>query len=346
MNVITLFSGYDSQCLALNRLGIHYNLVNWCEIDNYAITAHNALFPQYTDRNLGDITQVDWSKINTPIDLLTYSSPCQDFSNMGKRQGGEEGSNTRSSLLWYVENAIVTLRPKYLVFENVAAMVGKKFLPTFNLWQKRLQQYGYTNFARVLNAKDFNVPQNRKRIFMVSILDCDKPYLFPQQIKPNRNLSHIIEHQVDEFYYINDKRLKELLAKTDGGTYRKQMVYESKNKILYYLNGDKDGNASTVIAGHLFCGNIVNPKGGHKQPGVMEIVHNGYKRVRRLTEREYLRLMDVDDSDIDKIISTASSRSAICAMAGNSIVVSCLYHIFKNLLFSKETTPNTQLTLF
>ena len=88
LRVFTAFSGYDSQCLALNRLGIDYDLVGWSEIDPAAIKAHDALFPQYADRNYGDISKIDWSQV-PDFDLFTYSSPCTDFSNAGQQAGGE-----------------------------------------------------------------------------------------------------------------------------------------------------------------------------------------------------------------------------------------------------------------
>lgn len=96
LRVATLFSGYDSQCLALDRLGIDYELVLWSEIDKYAIQAHNALYPQWADRNFGDITKICWHNV-PDFDLLTYSSPCQDFSQAGFQRGGAKGSGTRSS---------------------------------------------------------------------------------------------------------------------------------------------------------------------------------------------------------------------------------------------------------
>lgn len=98
LNVFTAFSGYDSQCLALDRLGIDYELVGWSEIDKYAIKAHNLLYPQYSDRNYGDISNIDWREV-PDFDLFTYSPPFQDFSVAGKQKGGEKGSGTRSSLL-------------------------------------------------------------------------------------------------------------------------------------------------------------------------------------------------------------------------------------------------------
>ena len=118
LRVFTAFSGYDSQCLALNRLGIDYDLVGWSEIDPAAIKAHDALFPQYADRNYGDISKIDWSQV-PDFDLFTYSSPCTDFSNAGQQAGGEEGSGTRSSLLWECRKTILAKKPKYLMFENV-----------------------------------------------------------------------------------------------------------------------------------------------------------------------------------------------------------------------------------
>ena len=210
LRVFTAFSGYDSQCLALDRLKrdfpeFDYELVGWSEIDKYAIQAHNALYPQWADRNYGDISKIDWDNV-PDFDLFTYSSPCQDFSNAGLQRGGEEGSGTRSSLLWECRRAILAKKPKYLLLENVAALVSKKFLPLFNKWQAELASYGYSNFAQVLNAKDYGVPQNRERIFLFSILD-EEPskYYFPEPFKLEKRLKDVLEQNVDEKYYLSDK---------------------------------------------------------------------------------------------------------------------------------------------
>ena len=202
LRVFTAFSGYDSQCLALNRLGIDYDLVGWSEIDKFAIKAHNALFPQWTERNFGDISKIDWKKV-PDFDLFTYSSPCQDFSNAGKMRGGEEGSGTRSSLLWECQKAICIKRPRYLLMENVASFVGKRFIDTFKKWLQVLEDFGYTNYWQVLNAKDYGVPQNRKRVFIVSVLNNIHPFEFPQKMELTRNLSDELEENVDKKYYTN-----------------------------------------------------------------------------------------------------------------------------------------------
>ena len=206
LRVFTAFSGYDSQCLALNRLGIDYDLVGWSEIDKFAIKAHNALFPQWSDRNFGDISKIDWNQV-PDFDLFTYSSPCQDFSNAGKMRGGEKGSGTRSSLLWECEKAIRAKLPTYLLMENVANLVSKKFIGTFQNWLNVLSELGYTNYWQVLNAKDYGVPQNRKRVFVVSILNSTQPYYFPNAMETNLRISDILESKVKKKYYLSDKYL-------------------------------------------------------------------------------------------------------------------------------------------
>ena len=223
LRVFTAFSGYDSQCLALDRLKrdypeFDYELVGWSEIDKYAIQAHNALYPQWADRNFGDITKIDWDQV-PDFDLFTYSSPCQDFSNAGLQRGGEEGSGTRSSLLWECRRAIVAKRPKYCLLENVKALVSKKFMPLFNKWQDELAECGYANFWQVLNAKNYGVPQNRERVFLWSILrteaDPRPEYHFPRPFPLELRLKDVLEESVDEKYYLSDKMIAYI--NSDGG---------------------------------------------------------------------------------------------------------------------------------
>lgn len=217
IKVFTSFSGYDSQCLALNRLAENfpqfgYELVGWSEIDKHAIKAHDALFPQYAERNYGDISKIDWDQI-PDFDLFTYSSPCQDFSNAGKQRGGIKGSGTRSSLLWECERAIEAKRPKFCLLENVAALMSDKFLPLFNEWKRTLEGLGYTNFSQILNAKDYGVPQNRERVFLVSIRnDVNLRYFFPEPFKLDKRLKDVLESNVDDRYYVSSDRLDSLMG--------------------------------------------------------------------------------------------------------------------------------------
>lgn len=213
LRVVTLCSGYDSQLMAIRNLGIPYDCVGWSEIDKYAIMAHDAVFPEIADRNLGDMTRIDWSKV-PDFDLLFYSTPCTDFSNAGKQAGGEEGSGTRSSILWFTRNAIIEKRPKYLVMENVKALTSEKFRPLFLKWCDELTGYGYTNFSQVLNAKDYGIPQNRERIFVVSILG-DAWFTFPQPVELKLRLKDLLEDKVNEKYYLPQEKVNQFIEGLD-----------------------------------------------------------------------------------------------------------------------------------
>lgn len=207
LRVFTTFSGYDSQLLALRRIGIEDDCIGWSEIDPHAIKAHDAIFPEYADLNYGDICKIDWNAV-PDFDLLTYSSPCQDFSIAGLQQGGEKGSGTRSSLLWEVEKAIAIKRPQWLLMENVPALTTKTFMPLLRRWLDTLTRYGYTNYAKCLNAKDYGVPQSRNRLFVVSTLG-KEPFFFPKKKRLEKRLCHVLEVDgVPENFYYTDAQLE------------------------------------------------------------------------------------------------------------------------------------------
>ena len=198
MRVLELFGGYGSQALSLENLCIDFKS-DLCEIDKYAIKAYNQLHGETF--NYGDICSIDETKLPY-YDLITYSSPCQDFSVAGKQAGGDKGSGTRSSLLWECERIIRAVKPKYLLMENVKNLVGKKHISNFIKWLKVLTDIGYKNYWKVLNAKDYGVPQNRERVFVVSILG-DGQFQFPEPIPLTKRLKDILEPVVDEKYYIS-----------------------------------------------------------------------------------------------------------------------------------------------
>lgn len=213
LRVFEAFAGYGSQCLALERVAKHhptfaYRLVGWSEIDKHAITAHNLLHPDAADLNFGDISKIDWDSV-PDFDLLTYSSPCQDFSIAGLQKGGTEGSGTRSSLLWECRKAIRAKKPKYLLLENVKALVSKKFKPLFLQWLGELEGFGYANYWQVLNATDYGVPQNRERVFCLSIRkDAAEPfpyYRFPRPVPLTRCVQDLLQDEVHEKYYLSQK---------------------------------------------------------------------------------------------------------------------------------------------
>ena len=211
LRVFEAFAGYGSQSMALRNIGIPYEVVGISEIDKYAIMAYNAVHGE--TKNYGDITKIDWNEV-PDFDLLTWSSPCQDFSNAGKQAGGEEGSGTRSSLLWEVKKCIAIKKPKYTLTENVRALVSQKFLPGFLKYCQYMESLGYTTFQKILNAKDFGIPQNRERIFVVSILG-DAWFNFPQPVELKLRLKDMLEDKVDEKYYLPQDKENQFIEQLD-----------------------------------------------------------------------------------------------------------------------------------
>lgn len=206
------FAGYGSQLMALKRLekqnpNLKVIPIGISEIDKHAIKAYQTVHGDV--KNFGDISKIDWNQV-PDFDLFTYSSPCQDFSQAGKQKGGEKGSGTRSSLLWECERAIEAKKPQYLLMENVSALVTQKFIRTFNQWQLTLDRLGYKCWAKVLNAKDYGIPQNRERIFLVSILDQERKFEFPKPIKLERRLKDVLESNVPERFYLSSKLLESI----------------------------------------------------------------------------------------------------------------------------------------
>lgn len=456
LKVATAFSGYDSQKMALQRLhnafpDFCFELVAWSEIDENAIAAHNAIFPEDKSKNLGDISKIDWAKA-PDFDLFTYSFPCQDISASGKQRGFEEGTGTRSSLLWECKKTIEAKKPRYLMMENVKALASAKFLPFLRQWQSWLHSQGYENFTQVLNACDYEVPQNRERVFMISILRTDSnpypSYYFPKKLKLEKRIKHILEQNVDESYYLSQKALEyfcragqrvddnflkqaaepKIAASRGRGEFNRQQLeinesgtsntltsvskdnlliepkvnivgqYDSSQNsriidtegISYCVtNGHKDGMPKIIEPnvlrqerteqGKLIRKLSKGDKGikfnaGNKEfcprtdglsntlststkdnmlavpelrciEGCMVDKYGNRYRVRKLTPKECFRLMDVSDEDIKKMESSGVAKTNLYKLAGNSIVVACMFHIFRKL-FVEKGNENPQLELF
>lgn len=227
--ILTTFSGYDSQLMAADVLAqqhpdFHWTCVGWSDIDKYACQMHDLIFPQFADKALGDITKIDWQQVKNnvggqEIDLFTYSSPCQDISQAGKQMGLKEGSDTRSALLWRVADAVEVLRPKYLLQENVAALVSEKFMPDFQKWLDKLSSLGYVSRWARLNAKDYGVPQNRDRVFCLSMRkDVAFDYQFPDPIPLKRKLEDVLQEEVDTRFFLKDEAVSKFLQANDKDT--------------------------------------------------------------------------------------------------------------------------------
>ena len=245
MRILELFGGYGSQALALENLGIEFKS-DLCEIDKYAIQAYNQIHGETF--NYGDICSIDETKLPY-YDLITYSSPCQDFSIAGKQAGGEKGSGTRSSLLWECERIIRAVKPKHLLMENVKALTSKKFMPLFARWLRTLEDMGYKNWWKVLNAKDYGVPQNRERVFVVSILG-GRNYQFPEPIPLTKRLKDVLEPNVDEKYYLSDKicerfHYKKIGDDIVGSTLGEECTRSGQRDLVYSIENKMGALAAT-----------------------------------------------------------------------------------------------------
>lgn len=231
------FAGIGTQRMALKRLGINHEVIGISEIDKFAIKSYEAIHGE--TKNFGDIAQINTDDL-PEFDLFTYSFPCQDISVAGHQKGLDKGSETRSSLLWECERIIKDCRPKYLLMENVKNLVGKKHIHNFEKWLEILEGYGYINSWRVLNAKDYGIPQNRERVFCVSILNDGKEsnfttkttseqlelsligdtpnksnlkaeprqkYKFPEKRELKTRLKDLLEDEVDEKFYLSEEQI-------------------------------------------------------------------------------------------------------------------------------------------
>lgn len=195
---LTTFSGYDSQLMAADVLrewhpDFRWTCKGWSDIDKYACQMHNLVFPQFADCALGDISQA------------------------GKQMGLQEGSDTRSALLWRVADAVEVLRPKYLLQENVAALVSQKFMPDFQKWLDKLSSLGYVSRWTRLNAKNYGVPQNRDRVFCISMRrDVAFDYQFPEPHELLTRLEDVLEEEVSDRYFLKDDAVSKFLKANDS----------------------------------------------------------------------------------------------------------------------------------
>lgn len=211
IKVLELFGGIGACSKALERLGVEHEIVDYVEIDKYAVKSFNAI--HNTNFEPQDICK--WDK-EIEVDLIMHGSPCQDFSLAGKQAGGDMGSGTRSSLMYETIRIVEKLKPKYVIWENVKNLLSKKHRHNFDAYLETMEQLGYKNYYQVLNAKDYGIPQNRERVFTISIRnDIDKVFEFPPKQELKLRLKDMLEDKVDEKYYLSDKQLTYVLDMND-----------------------------------------------------------------------------------------------------------------------------------
>ena len=215
LKMISLFSGIGAFEKALDRLGIPYELIGYCEIDKYASKSYSAIHNVPESMNFGDITQVDEKALPKNIDLITYGFPCQDISNAGKMKGllNADGTRTRSGLFFEAARIIEATKPRVAIAENVKMLTSKKFATEFKIVLDTLRQAGYNNYWKVLNAKKYGIPQNRERVFIVSIRkDIYTGFFkFPEPFPLEKRLKDVLEEAVEEKYFVKDELTRKLV---------------------------------------------------------------------------------------------------------------------------------------
>lgn len=189
-------------------------MINFCEFDKYATKSYCAIHNVDESLNLGDITKVNARKIED-FDFMTFGFCCQDISIAGKQLGfiNENGEKTRSGLYYDAIEILRIKKPKFAMIENVKNLTSKKFQKEFNMILSDLDEAGYNVYHKVLNAKDFGVPQKRERVFIVSIRkDVDNgKFKFPTGFDNGIRFKDILEDKVDEKFYINTDKAKKLI---------------------------------------------------------------------------------------------------------------------------------------
>lgn len=321
LKLATVCSGIGAPEKALTLLGIPYELAFFSEIDLPAIRSYCAIHNANGNKNLGDLSRIDYGKLPKDIDLIVGGTPCQDFSTSGLGRGGEEGSCTRSSLMWYYVRMIENIRPKVVVWENVAAVLSRNHIRTYHKFYSTFTSLGYTVHVDLLNAKYFNLPQNRVRIFLIAIRkdeekDFDYPYGYDSGIR-------IRDLLLDE---VPDKLYSKKLA--DMTPYNKQYEYgEHRIMQLGRIKGTKfkQGNEVLRIDGIFDC--LTTKQGNY----VLDDRKPRANPIRHLTANESLRFMGFTDEDYNKCREAGVSEGDLYFQAGNSIAVPALMAIFGQL---------------
>ena len=314
LKTLELFAGIGAASKALTRLGIEHEIVDAVEIDKYAIKSFNAIHG--TNFETQDITT--WDK-DIKVDLIVHGSPCQDFSVAGKQAGGDLGSGTRSSLMYETIRIVGKLRPKYVIWENVKNILSKSHKHNFDRYIKTLETLGYKNYYQVLNAKDYGIPQNRERVFTISILGDDN-FIFPEKQELNLRLKDVLEEVVDEKYYIK-KTLNLQIGKTKVHWDNSGKGYNSQQDRAYYQDGlcpalsccNTNGDKSQVVLADrevkvMKVGNV-NPSGKGMNGQV-------------ISEEGLARTVTVEKGEGQKVMVMYNNKEvelpAICASRGRN----------------------------
>lgn len=279
IRLIELFAGIGSQAKALKNLNVDFEHHFVCEIEPQVVKTYNVIHG--TNFEPTDITKISANDLNiTNTDLytyiLTYSFPCQDLSLAGKGKGMEKGTGTRSSLLWEVERLLKECNelPQILLMENVPMVHSSENIKDFEKWLLFLESLGYKNYWKDLNAKNYGIPQNRDRCYMISLLNSNCDYTFPQPIKLKLRLKDMLEEKVDDKYFLSDKMIKYLTN---------PLAMNGGRKKVFMRNFDTNKEIASTIT----CA------AGNRPP-------DNYILVKEATQKGYVEAYEGDGIYIDR----------------------------------------------
>lgn len=303
LKAIDLFAGIGGIRLGFTQaFGEEIEFVFSSEIDKYACQTYAANFG---DIPHGDITQIDEKDI-PKHDIILAGFPCQAFSIAGKRLGFED---MRGTLFFDVARIIKYHKPKVVFLENVKGFVNHDKGNTFKVVKETLEELGYKVYAEVLNAKDFGVPQNRERIYIVGFLDETIEFKFPKSCKLQTKITDMLDEKVETKYYYNGKPL---FNRVKDDIVDENSIYQWRRQ---YVRENKSGVCPTLTANM--------GTGGHNVPIVKD--KNG---IRKLTPRECANFQGFPKHFI---LPTNLVDSQLYKQCGNSVVVGVIEKIAKNI---------------
>lgn len=307
--LLSLFSGIGAFEKGLENLGIEYKLLGYCENDKFASKAYAAIHKVDESLNLGDVcNSEEWNFSSAPT-LLTYGFPCQDISRCWTQKGFE---GDKSSLFFEAIKVIERWRPKVCICENVKELTEKKFEKEFDIVLESLEALGYKNYWKVLNVQDFGIPQNRERVFIVSVLKkYNKEFKWPKEILLEKRLKDYLSGGKE----VSEKMLEKITWETKVGD----------KGIIQVADLHKGGQRGRVLSPEGICSCLTSTD--YKQPKM--VYENGI--VRRLSTLECFKLMGFDEEDWEKVKSVGVSDSQMYKQAGNSIGVNVCEAIFEEL---------------
>lgn len=371
IRLLELFGGIGAFTKALQRIDFDVHVVDYVEIDKYAVASYNAIH----DTNFEPQDIKKWDK-NIEVDIITHGSPCQDFSLAGLQLGASRGGQTRSSLMYETVRIVKKLKPQYVIWENVPNVLSKKHIHNFQNYIQFLDNLGYKSAYEVLNAKDYGIPQNRERLFVVSVLNgrtrdllgLELYFDFPQPIQLKLKLKDMLENDVDEKYYLSDKMIHYLTTEVSGKFPRKKrfeqslkttnkkdisttittnpgnkptdnfIVIKNNTKKGYLKAEEGDGvNISTRMHHHRgtvqkkICHTIDTDGGNTKGVVCKKLINNRQELTIRKLTPKECWRLMGFDDEDFKKAKKVNSDTQLYKQAGNSIVINVLEAIFKEL---------------